>query len=72
MPHLGAAQCRDVQEHPPDYGHPVPSILEAIEDSGSEVWRTDERGTVTVTFRGGEPVVTSDSEGASIAVGAPG
>jgi competence protein ComEC len=32
------------------YGHPVPSILDAIEASGSEVWRTDERGTVTVVF----------------------
>jgi competence protein ComEC len=42
------------------YGHPVPSILEAIEASGSEVWRTDERGTVTVTFAGGEPRVTPE------------
>jgi competence protein ComEC len=40
------------------YGHPVPSILDAIEQSGSEVWRTDERGTVTVVFGREGPVAT--------------
>ena len=40
------------------YGHPVPSILEAIEASGSQVWRTDERGTVTVAFGRDGPVAS--------------
>ncbi|HSL12597.1 MAG TPA: DNA internalization-related competence protein ComEC/Rec2 [Actinomycetota bacterium] len=40
------------------YGHPVPSILDAIEASGSEVWRTDQRGTVTVVFGADGPVAT--------------
>ena len=40
------------------YGHPVPSTLDALEAAGSEVWRTDQRGTVTVTFSPGGPVVT--------------
>jgi len=42
------------------YGHPVPSTLDAIVESGSQVWRTDEHGTVTVTFEGGVPVVSGD------------
>jgi beta-lactamase superfamily II metal-dependent hydrolase len=36
----------------------VPSILGAIEASGSEVWRTDQRGTVTVVFGPDGPVAT--------------
>jgi competence protein ComEC len=41
-----------------DYGHPVPSTLEAIARTGASVWRTDEHGTITVTFDTGGPVVT--------------
>jgi competence protein ComEC len=40
------------------YGHPVPSTLDAITESGARIWRTDEQGTVTVTFEGGVPVVS--------------
>ena len=43
-----------------DYGHPVASTLDAISESGAEIWRTDEHGTVTVTFEGGVPVVSGD------------
>jgi len=41
------------------YGHPVPSTLAAIEATGAEVWRTDQHGTVTVTFEAGVPTVES-------------
>jgi competence protein ComEC len=41
-----------------DYGHPVASTLEAIEATGADLWRTDEHGTVTVTFEAGTPVVS--------------
>jgi competence protein ComEC len=40
------------------YGHPVPSTLAAIEATGAEVWRTDQHGTVTVTFEDGVPVTS--------------
>jgi competence protein ComEC len=43
-----------------NYGHPVPSTLAEIEATGARVWRTDQHGTVTVTFEAGEPVVSSD------------
>jgi competence protein ComEC len=42
------------------YGHPVPSTLDALEEAGATVWRTDEHGTVTVTFEGGQPVVSAE------------
>ena len=40
------------------YGHPVPSTLAAIEATGAEIWRTDQHGTVTVTFDAGVPMVS--------------
>jgi competence protein ComEC len=43
-----------------DYGHPVASTLDAIAESGARIWRTDEHGTVTVTFDDGVPVVSGD------------
>jgi competence protein ComEC len=42
-----------------DYGHPVAQTLDWIHEAGSEIWRTDERGTITVTFEGPNPLVTS-------------
>lgn len=42
------------------YGHPVPTTLDALAEAGSTVWRTDEHGTVTVTFESGVPVVSGD------------
>jgi competence protein ComEC len=44
-----------VGENP--YGHPVASTLASIEATGARVWRTDERGTITVRFEDGIPVV---------------
>lgn len=35
---------------PNDYGHPVPSTLQAIAATGAEIWRTDQRGDIVVTF----------------------
>ena len=42
------------------YGHPVAATLDDLVHAGSTVWRTDQHGTITVTFRDGAPVVTSD------------
>ncbi|HEX6843929.1 MAG TPA: ComEC/Rec2 family competence protein, partial [Actinomycetota bacterium] len=42
------------------YGHPVPETLAALEAAGSAIYRTDLRGTVTVTFRDGAPIVTTE------------
>ncbi len=42
------------------YGHPVPSTLAAIAATGARIYRTDRRGTVTVTFAGGEPQISTD------------
>jgi competence protein ComEC len=42
------------------YGHPVPATLEAIAATGAQVWRTDEHGTVTITFQAGRPVVSGE------------
>jgi competence protein ComEC len=63
VPHHGAAtslpeffQAVDAElavvsvGQPNDYGHPVPSTLQAIAATGAAIWRTDQRGTITVTF----------------------
>ena len=42
------------------YGHPVPATLEAIAATGAQVWRTDEHGTVTITFQAGQAVVSGE------------
>ena len=42
------------------YGHPVPATLDAIAETGAQIWRTDQHGTVTVTFQDHTPVVASD------------
>jgi competence protein ComEC len=42
------------------YGHPVPSTMDAIIDSGSTVWRTDQHGTITVVFQAGIPTVVAE------------
>lgn len=38
------------------YGHPAPETLDRLEAAGSQVHRTDEEGTVTVTLRDGGKV----------------
>ncbi len=62
VPHHGAAtslpeffqavdaQIAIISVGPNDYGHPVPSTIEAIEATGTQVWRTDEHGDIVVTF----------------------
>jgi competence protein ComEC len=44
---------------PNPYGHPVPEILDWIAATGAEVLRTDEHGTITVSFHDG--LVSVDS-----------
>lgn len=43
-----------------DYGHPVPTVLEAIAETGAAVWRTDLHGDITVSFEGASATVESD------------
>jgi competence protein ComEC len=71
VPHHGAAtslpqffQAVDakvavISVGPNMYGHPVPSTIQAIQDTGSQVWRTDQHGDVVVTFDAQGPVVAS-------------
>jgi beta-lactamase superfamily II metal-dependent hydrolase len=40
--------------------HPVQATLDAITASGTQVWRTDQHGTVTITFQGGVSAVVAD------------
>ena len=40
------------------YGHPHPSVLADLAEAGTRVYRTDEHGTVEVTFEGARPRVT--------------
>jgi competence protein ComEC len=35
---------------PNDYGHPVPSTLQAIAATGAQIWRTDQHGDIVITF----------------------
>ncbi len=72
VPHHGAATSLDgffdavgadvaiVSVGENDYGHPVPSTLDALLETGAEVWRTDRVGTITVSFGG--PTLTVQSE----------
>ena len=71
VPHHGAAtslppffQAVDaevavISVGPNRYGHPVPSTIRAIQDTGSQVWRTDQHGDIVVTFDGHGPVIAS-------------
>jgi competence protein ComEC len=46
---------------PNPYGHPDPNALAAAEATGAEIWRTDEHGTLTITWNGaGDPIVTAE------------
>lgn len=42
------------------YGHPTAFTLDALTEAGSTVWRTDEHGTVTITFVDGTAVVSAE------------
>jgi competence protein ComEC len=71
VPHHGAATSIEpffeavdadvavVSVGPNTYGHPVPEVLDWIRATGAEVVRTDQAGTVTVTFEPGGVVVES-------------
>jgi len=44
---------------PNPYGHPNPTALAEAASTGAEIWRTDEHGTLTITWdEEGEPVVS--------------
>ena len=45
---------------PNDYGHPVPATVQAIAATGAEIWRTDQHGTITVTFAASGPVASGE------------
>jgi hypothetical protein len=43
---------------PNPYGHPDPNALAEAEATGAEIWRTDEHGTLTISWdAAGDPVV---------------
>ena len=43
------------------YGHPNPTALAEAEGTGATVWRTDEHGTLTITWTSsGDPIVTGE------------
>jgi competence protein ComEC len=73
VPHHGAAtslpeffQAVDAEiavisvGQPNDYGHPVPSTVQAIAATGAQIWRTDQHGDIVVTFGGQGISVRSD------------
>jgi competence protein ComEC len=46
---------------PNPYGHPNPTALQEAASTGAEIWRTDEHGTLTITWdANGEPIVAGD------------
>jgi competence protein ComEC len=55
-----SAQVAVVSVGENDYGHPVPSTLDALAGSGAEVWRTDRAGTITIRFVGPTPTIESE------------
>jgi competence protein ComEC len=49
-----------IEVGPNTYGHPAPSTLDALEQSGVETYRTDRHGTVTLTIDKGEMRVDTE------------
>ena len=45
---------------PNPYGHPNPNALAELDGVGAQIWRTDQHGTITVTFTDQGPVVASE------------
>lgn len=43
-----------------DYGHPTAFTLDALVASGAQVWRTDQAGTITISFAGRSPTIESE------------
>jgi competence protein ComEC len=45
---------------PNPYGHPNPNALAELDGVGAQIWRTDQHGTITITFTDQGPVVASE------------
>jgi beta-lactamase superfamily II metal-dependent hydrolase len=45
---------------PNRYGHPNPNALAELDGVGAQTWRTDQHGTITITFTDQGPVVASE------------
>ncbi len=45
---------------PNPYGHPAPELLQELASTGTQTWRTDQHGDITVTFGPRGPTVESD------------
>jgi len=45
---------------PNPYGHPNPNALAELSGAGAQIWRTDQHGTITITFTDQGPVVASE------------
>jgi competence protein ComEC len=73
VPHHGAAtsvpeffQAVDAQlsvipvGQPNPYGHPAPETLQALQATGTAIWRTDQHGDITVSFEPRGPTVESE------------
>jgi beta-lactamase superfamily II metal-dependent hydrolase len=46
---------------PNPYGHPNPTALAEAAVTGADIWRTDEHGTLTITWdANGDPVVSGE------------
>jgi competence protein ComEC len=46
---------------PNPYGHPDPVALDEAEATGAAIWRTDEHGTITITWNdAGDPIVAAE------------
>jgi competence protein ComEC len=45
---------------PNPYGHPNPNALAELDGVGAQIWRTDQNGTITISFTGQGPVVASE------------
>jgi hypothetical protein len=42
---------------PNPYGHPNPNALAELSGVGAQIWRTDQHGTITISFTEQGPVV---------------
>jgi len=45
---------------PNPYGHPNPNALAELDGVGAQIWRTDQHGTITISFTDQGPVVASE------------
>ena len=45
---------------PNPYDHPNPNALADLDGVGAQIWRTDQQGTITITFTDQGPVVASE------------